>query len=92
MGFSISARFNSKIHNAVHQLVYKHDIWQAALNTKGETSRRIKVTEITHLVDMTTLAGKHTIGFYAVRARKASPRSAVCSPARITDIKLSTPP
>ena len=54
MGFSIAARFNSKIHNAVHQLVYKRDVWQAALNTKGETSRRIKVTEITHLVDMTT--------------------------------------
>ena len=53
MGFSIAARFNSKIHNAVHQLVYKRDVWQAALNTKGETSRRIKVTKITHLVDMT---------------------------------------
>ena len=81
MGFSISARFNSKIHNAVHQLVYKHDVWQAALNIKGETSRRIKVTEINHLVDMTTLAGEHTLDSTPVCARKASPLSAVCSPA-----------
>ena len=48
-----SSTLQREIHNAVHQLVYKSNVWQAALNTKGEALRHIKVTDIIHRVDMT---------------------------------------